>query len=290
MPSTSNDEAALQDQAWRRADLVATYLDGVRAAVPYSTEQLGLLLDVAAAIGRSPIERVLDLGCGDGVLSAAVLAAHPGAAATLVDFSLPMLTAARGRFATRPDAVEFFEADLADPGWLTALPVGDAVASFDLVVSGFAIHHLPDNAKRRLFRQIAELLRPGGCFLNQEHVASESQALTELFDNQLIDALWRSRSRDGDRVDRRNVAAEQAAWVLADKQANRLAAVSAPCDWLREVGFRDVDCYFKWLETAIFGGRTPREGEAERSPRRSTAAAVAPSGDGPRVMSKGQVR
>jgi len=261
MRSISSDpEAGGGDVAWREPDLVASYLSGVRGAAPCAAEQLGLLLDVAATIGRRRVEHVLDLGCGDGVLAAAVLAHHPGATATLVDVSPPMLAAARERFADRPGVIRFVEADLADAGWMTALPE-NGVASYDLVVSGFAIHHLPDGEKRRLYRQVFALLRPGGCFLNQEHVASASPSLTELFDAQLVDALWRARLQAGDAVDRQTVAAEQEAWVLADRTANRLAPVTEQCLWLRDIGFRDVDCYFKWLETAIFGGRATREDE-----------------------------
>ena len=42
-----------------------------------------------------------------------------------------------------------------------------------------------------------------------------------------------------------------------DKQANILALVEVQCDWLRDCGFDDVDCYFKVLELALFGGRRP---------------------------------
>ena len=39
-----------------------------------------------------------------------------------------------------------------------------------------------------------------------------------------------------------------------DKQANTLAAAEVQCDWLRQIGFRNVVCYFKILELAVFDG------------------------------------
>ena len=39
-----------------------------------------------------------------------------------------------------------------------------------------------------------------------------------------------------------------------DRAANILAPVEAQCAWLRELGFHDVDCYWKYFELAIFGG------------------------------------
>ena len=42
-----------------------------------------------------------------------------------------------------------------------------------------------------------------------------------------------------------------------DKEANILAPVEVQCEWLRECGFEDVDCFFKFFELAVFGGRPP---------------------------------
>ena len=39
-----------------------------------------------------------------------------------------------------------------------------------------------------------------------------------------------------------------------DKRANMPAAAEVPCDWLRQTGFRNVDCYYKILELVVFDG------------------------------------
>ena len=39
-----------------------------------------------------------------------------------------------------------------------------------------------------------------------------------------------------------------------DRAANILAPVEAQCEWLREIGFVEVDCFWKYFELAIFGG------------------------------------
>lgn len=39
--------------------------------------------------------------------------------------------------------------------------------------------------------------------------------------------------------------------------SNKLAPVDTQLAWLREVGFVDVDCYWKWLELALMGGVRP---------------------------------
>jgi hypothetical protein len=40
-----------------------------------------------------------------------------------------------------------------------------------------------------------------------------------------------------------------------DRADNILALVEDQCRWLRDIGFRDVDCFWKYFELAIFGGR-----------------------------------
>ena len=39
-----------------------------------------------------------------------------------------------------------------------------------------------------------------------------------------------------------------------DRAANILALVEDQCAWLRTLGFRHVDCFWKYFELAIFGG------------------------------------
>jgi SAM-dependent methyltransferase len=77
--------------------------------------------------------------------------------------SAPMLALARQRFRDDP-RVEVIEADMRNP-----VPCSDP---FDVVVSGFAIHHLDDSRKRSLLAEIAALLTPGGVFANLEVVTS----------------------------------------------------------------------------------------------------------------------
>ena len=53
--------------------------------------------------------------------------------------------------------------------------------------------------------------------------------------------------------------AEQIVQALAGlerpgRAANILASVEEQCRWLHEIGFQDVDCFWKYFELAIFGG------------------------------------
>jgi ubiquinone/menaquinone biosynthesis C-methylase UbiE len=198
------------------------------------------------------VRRVLDLGAGDGVLTAALLTRFPQAMATLVDFSTPMLDAARERLAAVTPPPRFVEADFGVPAWVAT--VADR-APFDVVVSGFAIHHQPDARKRHLYGELFDLLALGGVFVNVEHVASPAPWLGRVFDDLMVDALFAFQRRSGTFPRREEVAA--AYEQRPDQAANILAPVAEQCAWLRACGFEDVDCFFKLFELAVFGGRKP---------------------------------
>ena len=166
-----------------------------------------------------------------------------------------MIRAAREHLSSYALQLRLIESDFGDPAWVDAVREG---SPFDAVVSGFAIHHQTDERKRALYREIYELLAPNGVFVNVEHVSSPSDWVREAFDDLYIDALFAEHERRGSGKTRETIAKEF--YYRPDKAANILAPVDAQCDWLREVGYHDVDCYLKLFEFAVFGGRRPRIG------------------------------
>jgi len=240
-----------QDEVWKNTALVRTFLDGVRGGIPFGAEQLEVMLRVIQARG-TPVRRFADLGCGGGAVARAVLSQYPSARATLVDFSEPMMEAARRDLGGHAPPPRFVATDLATADWRRA--VADD-APFDVVVSGYAIHHLPNERKRALYAEIFALLAPGGMFVNVEHVASHSVWIEGISDNMMIDSIHAfQRTQDGAKT---RGAVADAYHHRPDKAANILVPVEAQCEWLRACGFADVDCYFKAFELAVFGGRRP---------------------------------
>jgi SAM-dependent methyltransferase len=202
------------------AEHARAYL-GARDQIPYRAQGMTALAEFLPA----GVERVLDLGTGDGVTLALVRELRPDVRAVAADFSVEMLARARARV-DGDDRVEVVAHDLDDP-----LPAG--WGSFDLVVSSFAIHHVADARKRALYGEIHERLRPGGTFLNLEHVASPTPELHVEF----LAALG---------ID-----------PAEDDPSNLLAPVSEQLGWLRSVGFGQVDCHWKWRELALLGAVRP---------------------------------
>jgi tRNA (cmo5U34)-methyltransferase len=229
-------------EVWKDPDLARRFVTGVRGGLPFAAAQMDVLLRVVEARGR-PVRAVTDLGCGDGILAAAILSRYPRAAATLVDFSESMLERARDRFQGNR-RVAFVTADFGKRGWTEAVA---GRAPFDVVVSGYAIHHQPDARKRRIYREIFGLLAPGGTFVNVEHVSSSTEWVKSVSDGMFIDSLYELHRPKKTRA---QVAREFV--HRPDKAANILAPVEEQCRWLRRCGFEDVDCYFKASEA---GGR-----------------------------------
>ena len=238
------------DAVWKLPAIVNRYLS-YRTAIPMVQEQIGVMMTILKS-HRSPIENFLDLGCGDGILGAAILGTYPASHGVLVDFSEPMLGQAREQLKDFGKQLTFLNLDYGDPAWVNAVKPD---APFDAVVSGLSIHHQPDVRKRSIYQEIFSLLQPGGWFINIEHIAPASQLATELFNNYIVDGYYEIERRSGGTRTR----AEMADVYLKrpDKDANKLLSVDVQCNWLREIGFTDVDCYFRIYELAVFAGRRP---------------------------------
>lgn len=188
--------------------------------IPHRVEGESVLLDF---IPRD-VRRILDLGTGDGRLLALLRIDRPQAEAVALDFSPTMLEAARGRFRDDPK-ISIIDHNLDYP-----LP---ALGQFDAIVSSFAIHHCADASKKSLYAEIFNLLTPGGAFCNLEHVSAASPALHARF----LRAL--------------NITGAD------EDPSNKCLPIQTQLNWLREIGFHDVDCHWKWLELALFGGIKP---------------------------------
>ncbi|MDA0215515.1 MAG: class I SAM-dependent methyltransferase [Cyanobacteria bacterium] len=233
---------------WQTKELADTFLEGIRGAIPGADLQLEVISKITDQWCDAP-NRILDLGCGNGILGCFLLSRFPSASGLLLDFSDPMLDAARRSTESLPQAT-VDKADFGSPDW-TEIAKRDG--PYDLVVSGFAIHHQPDERKRELYGEIFNLLTPGGVFLNLEHVASATEAGEEIFDDYFVDHLHEFHTKTDPDANRDAIAQEY--YKRPDKQENILASVEAQCEWLRESGFTDVDCFFKVFELALFGGR-----------------------------------
>ena len=98
---------------------------------------------------------------------------------------------------------------------------------FDAIISSFAIHDLKHNKKYSLYEDIYDILNSGGIFCNLEHVLSQSIRQH----NKFIESVGVTSARED--------------------RTNRLLSVEKQLQMLRDIGFIEVDCYWKWLVRAL---------------------------------------
>ncbi len=231
------------DSLWADEAFSAGYRDQAERFLPERPRLLATLRSHYRAFCRRddrPTE-MLDLGCGDGVVTAALLDVDPGLAATLVDGGEAMLAAARTRLVGNSRFVTAtFQALLVDDSLL-------AGRTFDLVVSSLAVHHLTLAEKQGLFAWCHAHLAPEGHLVLVDVVLAPDPALEEWYLRQWEEAI--EQRHPGDRE-----LADIPRQYKANRD-NRPDPLLVQLDALARAGFERVDCFYKQGIFAVFGGR-----------------------------------
>jgi len=232
---------------------VAYFVANAETVIPKRSEQIRFLADLFPWPPEEPIA-VLDLGAGFGAITEEILTRYPHATVSCVDGSAEMMRLARERLAKYGERVRLYFADLADPSWRN-----DLRAPFHAAVSAIAIHHLTDERKRELYHEVFTLLHPGGLFLNNDAVTTPP-SFKECFETiQYREIQEQDRGKRGVLRSVAEIQAEMNAGFRSGGQRSPIAPLRAQLDWLEEAGFTSVDCFWKYLNLAIFGGFKKRE-------------------------------
>ncbi|MDO8433545.1 MAG: methyltransferase domain-containing protein [Candidatus Binatus sp.] len=219
----------------RAFDLAAEDYDRTRRKlVPGFDDFYRTAIDLIPFPHENEIE-VLDLGAGTGMLAAFIAYSFPKARITMVDISNEMLERARERFELGGERFQF---EVSDYG------IAPITRKYDAVVSALSIHHLPDEQKRLLFKRIHDALNDGGVFVNAEQFRGATPELERLNHER-----WIARARDLG-VDEQDLAA-----AIERMKFDRSATLDDQLEWMREAGFRSIDCAYKNLIFAVYSGR-----------------------------------
>ena len=232
-------------------DESTVYRDISRYAVPQRERQIALIVDrVARAAATGD---VLEICCGEGLLSVALLDRLPGIRVHAYDGSESMLAAARER-AGGGDRLVTRVIDLAASDWRSfGTPLRAAVSSL-------AVHHLDGAQKRALFADLHAALAPGGVFVLADMILPATDA-----GEAIAGALWdeevrlRSLELDGDL--RGLEAFRRAEWnhFLAGElfSIDKPSTVVEHLDWLRDAGYEAVDLHWMTAGQMILSAVRP---------------------------------
>jgi SAM-dependent methyltransferase len=221
---------------WNDATFARSWAENqtMRPHSPLREEQVGLLLDILRAhcAAAALPTRVLDLGCGPGIVAARILDAVPGTVVVGVDGSAPMLELARGRLAPYAGRFELAQADF------ETLTTGDlAGGPFAAAIAVQAIHNCSDEGKRRTLAAVRTALAPGGLFVLNDRMRIISAAafptylvLWDRLDDAYRKQGWEHREGRSFGEHEQSVA----------ERGDRPGSLEQNLLWLREAGFSNV--------------------------------------------------
>jgi tRNA (cmo5U34)-methyltransferase len=239
-----------QQTEWYEAEKAAYFRDHASRYIPDRARMQELLASLLSHVlaPRFPdcVPDVLELGCGDGVLSQALMLRHSSITVTLLDGSRDMLDAAEKRFGSDP-RVRYIQATLQD-----VIAGRTDLGTPHFIVSSLAIHHLTLAEKAQLFACAAHALVPGGAFANVDVVLSPAACVEEWYLE-----LWRDWIREHDAI-----AADGKSFTHIPTQYKHNAdnfpdPLQEQLRQLEGAGFDAVDVFFKSGVFAVYGGFKP---------------------------------
>lgn len=178
--------------------------------------------------------KILDLGAGTGLLTSYLHNKYPLGDFVLLDLSEEMLNIARTRFENSSN----FHYVVAD--YLKQ----DLEGFFDIVVSSLSIHHLEHPDKMLLYEKVYQHLNPGGVFINADQVRGPYPANEkEYYRNWL------------NKIDMSALSKSEKTIILDRMELDKPASLADNFKWLEEIGFVDVDVYYKYYNFVVLYGK-----------------------------------
>jgi tRNA (cmo5U34)-methyltransferase len=206
---------------------VTDYPDLMKRLIPFYDEQREIMLGLVP-FDRAVSIRVLDLGCGPGLMAAKILSAYPNARLTAFDLTEEMLTACRERLGEDERVVY-------QVGDFRRDPIG---GNYDLIIASLSLHHLQLSERPAFFERAFRSLQPGGLLIAAEVIVDED---VDVRRRQY--AVWqRFIAQNGENAEY---------WFTRHLQKDHPAVISDLLAMLRVAGFHQAGCFWRYLNFAI---------------------------------------
>lgn len=204
----------------------------------------------------------LDLCCGPGAISQRLLARFPQARCIAADLDPVLLAMGQAVLGEMEGRLRWVEVNLMEQPDLAGVI---SEAQLDAVLSTTALHWLPPERLVQLYRQLGQLIRPGGVFLNGDNInfggslpsfqrvaeAVKKQQQSEAFEKQGIEnweQWWAALAAESAIQPLLAERARRFTWRLDNLVAPTLAVHEAV---LRDAGFREVGVIWRHFDNHI---------------------------------------
>jgi tRNA (cmo5U34)-methyltransferase len=231
---------------WAEDRFAQEYRDNAEIYIMERTRLLNILKSFYRHFLKNKKKKnILDLGCGDGIITHEILKVDSAISATLLDGSEDMLRNAQERLNEYKN-IHYIKASFQE-----VLRKDILNQRYDLIVSSLAIHHLTMREKKALFKKIYTHLYQGGYFVNIDVVLSPTERLEQWYLSLWKDWMHEKKKSlgiEGDYFD-------DIVCRYKDNKDNKPDTLKDQMNALEEIGFQDVDCFYKYGIFSMYGGR-----------------------------------
>ena len=168
---------------------------------------------------------ILDLGSGNGNVTAQLIPSFPNATFTLVDASAEMINLCRSQFKDYDFIYDnkYFKDFLFKE------------KSYDLIAAGFSLHHCDENEKQSIFKNINTSLKKGGIFSYSDLMISKTNP-----DHPMLLEQWKEFVNTNFSDEKKWI------WLMEhyeffDKPTDYLVQI----EWMRNSGFTNIQILFR---------------------------------------------
>lgn len=272
--------AMLHEKFFFAADDAEYYDNTIELTVPYYQVVHKTMIDIlnyhfGVEFGkkyRSVKGIILDVGAGTGKESISVLNNFPNLHTLAVDLCEPMMDiyeqnykakfGVKGRKRYRyfvEDIMTISETDEEVKNYFESKKQNGCKAA----ISAYCIHHFPLAEKKEIYQKMFDFLEPGGILINMDLFNYESSTVklqAHYMDIEYIKKEFDNPSpqfKKSRKIPAKKRAELRDKWVHHMNNDNILDSVESQIQLLKEIGFEDVECVFKYWQQGVIRAKRP---------------------------------
>lgn len=232
----------MQNGGWRTLGNVETYMKTVDVVAPGRKEILSIIARLAVNSATDQ-PKILDIGCGMGIVTDEILKYAPQASVVMMDYSEEMTSICNERFKDNPN-IQVLRQDL-NYGLSPSIE-----GEFDAVVSCFAIHHVDFENRIKLYKDIRKALKEKGVFCNGDMFKGDSPFIHQWeFDNYIEWMREQLKEKLGQEYTFEELETKQLEnyAIMKDKPGT----IWEMYNDLKSAGFEYIDCLCKYQNLGV---------------------------------------